>query len=197
MRRWPKRELVTDVLGEGARPVARAPPCSGPSPRAPGSASRWSVPDRPSARGSWRTSTCDQDRDDEQRDDRSAELQVHPPEPEPQQRKRKRPDVERCDLREHLAIRLVAAHGDGNADQQRVDEQVRAAAADAVAISKPESGLSDRLTRQRTRTRPQPPAARARRRDALKAIFCHSRSRSCVQSSAPQQPTITGPRKKP
>ena len=38
---------------------------------------------------------CDQDRDDEQRDDRGTELQVHPPEPQPQQRKRKRADLER------------------------------------------------------------------------------------------------------
>ena len=69
--------------------------------------------------------TCDQDRDDEQRDDRSTQLQVHPPEPQPQQRKRKRPDVEGKDLPQHLDIWLVATQCDRDAHERRMHEQVR------------------------------------------------------------------------
>ena len=95
MRRCPKRELGTDVLREhgdalrvtGGVPVLRLEGEDERLDRLLLARLQLEVAGERRAR--------DQDRDDEQRDDRRAELEVHPPESQPQQRKRKRADIVR------------------------------------------------------------------------------------------------------
>ena len=108
MRRGAERELCADVLGEGGDALrvaggVRVLRLEGKDQRLDRLLLR-----RLELEVAGEGRTCDQDRDDEQRDDRGTELQVHPPEPQPQQRKRKRPDVERRISRSTVTYVLTA-----------------------------------------------------------------------------------------